>query len=339
MELATFAVWAKFIACAVAIGLAGHEVCRSADRIARATGMSGGWIGLALVAVVTSLPELTTGVTAVTVASAPNIAVGNALGACVLNLMMVGVLDLLHRSEPLYRRIGEAHLLSAAFGVLLLGLAGFGLLLGASGVSGAPAALLYVGWYTPALFALYLVALRAVYLHDRARAAPRKPSGLSDGDLRRAVRRFALAAVVVVAAGIWLPFLGSELAATLGWNRSFVGTVFVAVVTTLPEMAVTIAALRIGAVDLAVGNLLGSNLFNVAIIAIDDLFYAPGPLLSNVSAVHAVTAISAVIMSALAIIGLALRPTGRVLRTVSWVSLGVLLVFLLNGLVVFLHGD
>ncbi len=71
----------------------------------------------------------------------------------------------------------------------------------------------------------------------------------------------------------------------------------------------------------------------------DDLFYAPGPLLSNVSPVHAVTAISAVIMSALAIIGLALRPTGRVLRTVSWVSLGVLLVFLLNGLVVFLHGD
>lgn len=337
METATLAIWAKFLACGAIIAVAGHEVCRSADRIARATGLSGGWIGLALVAVVTSLPELASGVTAVTIASAPNVAVGNALGACVVNLLMVSVLDLVHRSQPLYRRIGAAHLLSAAFGVLLLGLAAFGLLLGASDLAGAPAALLYIGWYTPVLLLLYLVALRAVFLHDRATAAPasRPPSA----DIRSALRRFALASVVVVAAGIWLPFLANELAQALGWNRSFVGTLFVALVTTLPEMAVTVSALRIGAIDLAVGNLLGSNLFNVAIIAIDDVFYLPGPLLLDVSVVHTMTALSAAIMSALAIIGLVLRPTGRVLRTVSWVSLGVLLVFLLNGLVVFLYGD
>jgi cation:H+ antiporter len=339
MDPATLAAWTKFAACGLLIAIAGREVCLNAERISRATGLSGGWIGLALVAVVTSLPELASGITAVTVASAPNIAVGNALGACVVNLMMVAVLDLMHRSGPLYRRIGAAHLLSASFGVLLLGLAAFGLLLGASDVRGAPTALLYLGWYTPAVFALYLVALRAVYLHDRSLATPQEPSATHDGELGRAVRRFAAASIVVVAAGIWLPFLATELAQALGWNRSFVGTLFVALVTTLPEMAVTISALRIGAIDLAVGNLLGSNLFNVAIIAIDDVFYKPGPLLSDVSVVHTVTALSAMIMTALAMIGLVLRPTGRVLRTVSWVSLGVLLVFVLNGLLVFLHGD
>jgi len=339
MEPATLAAWTKFAVCGALIAIAGREVCLSAERIARATGLSGGWIGLALVAVVTSLPELANGITAVTVASAPNIAVGNALGACVVNLMMVAVLDLMHRSGSLYRRVGAAHLLSASFGVLLLGLAAFGLLLGASDVRGAPTALLYLGWYTPAVFALYLVALRAVYLHDRSLAAAQDASVSRSVGLGHAVRRFALASIVVVAAGIWLPFLATELARVLGWSRSFVGTLFVALVTTLPEMAVTISALRIGAIDLAVGNLLGSNLFNVAIIAIDDVFYQPGPLLSDVSVVHTVTALSAMIMTALAMIGLVLRPAGRVLRTVSWVSLGVLLVFVLNALVVFLYGD
>ena len=75
--------------------------------------------------------------------------------------------------------------------------------------------------------------------------------------------------------------------------RSFVGSLFVAMATTLPELAVTLSALRLGALDMAIGNLLGSNLFNVAIVAIDDLFYRPGDLLAHVSPVHAITAASA----------------------------------------------
>ncbi len=360
MDPAILLVWSKFVACGAVIAVAGREVCRSADLIARATGLSGGWIGLALVAVVTSLPELASGITAVTVAAAPNVAVGNALGACVLNLMMVGMLDLLHRSGPLYQRIGATHLLSAAFGILLLALVTFGLLLGTGAPVGLPAVPLHVGWYTPVLIALYLFALRAIFLHDRSMqpapqsatptprrrsAAPASSTALATPTehaaptLRRAVIRFALAAVVVVAAGIWLPFLATELAQHLGWNRSFVGTLFVALVTTLPELSVTIAALRLGSIDLAVGNLLGSNLFNAAIIAIDDLFYPGHPLLSDVSPVHALTALSALVMTALATIGLVLRPGSRVLRTTSWVSLGAMLAFVLNALVVFLHGD
>ncbi len=339
MDPAILLVWSKFVACGAVIAVAGREVCRSADLIARATGLSGGWIGLALVAVVTSLPELASGITAVTVAAAPNVAVGNALGACVLNLMMVGMLDLLHRGEPLYRRIGATHLLSAAFGILLLALVAFGLLLGRGAPVGLPAVPLHVGWYTPVLIVLYLFALRAIFLHDRSLQPAPQSARPADPMLRHAVIRFALAAVVVVAAGIWLPFLAIELAHHLGWSRSFVGTLFVALVTTLPELSVTIAALRIGSIDLAVGNLLGSNLFNAAIIAIDDLFYPGHPLLSDVSPVHALTALSALVMTALATIGLVLRPGSRVLRTTSWVSLGAMLAFVLNALVVFLHGD
>jgi cation:H+ antiporter len=115
------------------------------------------------------------------------------------------------------------------------------------------------------------------------------------------------------------------------------GTLFVSAITTLPELAVTVSALRIGALDMAIGNLLGSNLFNVAIIAIDDLFYIKGPLLANVAPVHAATAFSAVIMSGLAVVGLLYRPRNRVLRSVGWISLAMGVVYLFNTYISFLH--
>ena len=132
----------------------------------------------------------------------------------------------------------------------------------------------------------------------------------------------------------WLPEAGDRLAVAMGWSRSFVGTVFMSVVTTLPEMAVTLGALRIGALDMAIGNLLGSNLFNVTILAIDDVFYVRGPLLAIAAPVHAGTALTAMVMTGLVMIGLVMRPQGRVLRLVSWISVGLLAAWLVNVVLV-----
>jgi cation:H+ antiporter len=198
-------------------------------------------------------------------------------------------------------------------------------------------ALFNLGLYSPALLALYLLALRSVFAHEHAQAAARgtlpRPASM-----RRDATRFALAAVVVLAAGSWLPGLADRLAGEMGWSRSFVGTLFMAFVTTLPEMAVTVSALRLGALDMAIGNLLGSNLFNLAILAVDDLFYAPGPLLADAAPVHAGSAAAAVLMTGLVMIGLVMRPQGRVLRVLSWISVGLLAAYALNAAFVFLHG-
>jgi cation:H+ antiporter len=158
-------------------------------------------------------------------------------------------------------------------------------------------------------------------------------------DLPRALRRFGFAAAVVVAAGCWLPFVGSDLAEVMGWNRVFVGTAFIAAVTSMPELAIKVFVLRMGSVDMAIGNLLGSNLFNIAIVAIDDLVYTQGPLLANVAPVHAATAFSAVIMPGLAIIGLLYRPRGLVLRSIGWVSIGLAVLYLFNTCAVLLYGE
>lgn len=171
-------------------------------------------------------------------------------------------------------------------------------------------------------------------------AADAAPSGPVDTFERRLHwQRFAISAAVVLAAGSALPYAADRVAEAAGWSRSFVGTVFMAVTTTLPEMAVTLGALRLGALDLAIGNLLGSNLFNVTILAVDDLFHVGGPLLAAVAPVHVGTAVTAMTMAGGVLVGLVMRPQGRVLRVISWVSVGLLAGVLVNALWLALAGD
>lgn len=329
-------IWAKFVVCAALIGFAGPVLTRNGDIIARRTGVSRTWIGLILLATATSLPELFTGVSAVTVAAAPNIAVGDALGSCVFNLTMLVVLDAMHRDAPMYSRMDQAHILTAGFGVILIGFVGLSLLLGRDDPN---LKFFHVGVYTPIIMVLYLVAMRSAFIYERRRPSPQ---AMIDNDpdvtLAMAARRYLAAAAVVVGAGIWLPFVGIEIADVMGWRTTFVGTLFVAGATSLPELVVTISALRLGALDMAIANLLGSNLFDVLIIAIDDLAYLRGPLLSAVSPAHAVTAFAAVIMSGTLIVALLYRPVTRIHGTIGWVSLSLLVVYLLSSYAIYLHG-
>lgn len=339
MQVDALLVWFEFSVCATLIGMAGATLSRYADIISDKTGFSRGWIGLILLATVTSLPELITGISSVTLADVPNIAVGDIFGSCVFNLTILVVLDFMLREESVYRRASQGHLLSAGFGVVLIGFAGLNVLL-ADRTSAY--ALGHVGPYTPVIVLVYLIAMRAIFNYERTQIeefseqmADRHP----EITLRTAVIRYSFAAAVVVGAGSFLPFIAAHLATVMGWQTTFVGTLFVAGVTSLPELVVTLSALRIGALDMAISNLLGSNLFNIAILAIDDLLYAKGPLLAHVSLVHAMSAMSAVVMTGVVIIGLVYRPKTRLFMGVGWISLSLLTFYLLNSYVIYLHGQ
>jgi cation:H+ antiporter len=339
MGIDVLLVWFEFAVCALLIGMAGVTLSRYADIISDKTGFSRGWIGLILLATVTSLPELIAGISAVTLADVPNIAVGEIFGSCVFNLLILVVLDFMLREESVYRRASQGHLLSAGFGVVLIGFAGLNVLL-ADRTS--TYAIWGIGPYTPVIVLLYLIAMRSIFFYERAQIedfaeeiADRHP-GIS---LRTAIIRYCLAAAVVVGAGLALPFIAADMAKVMGWQNSFVGTLFVAGVTSLPELVVTIAALRIGALDMAISNLLGSNLFNIAILAVIDILYRKGPLLAHVAMVHAMSAMSAVVMTGVIIIGLVYRPRIRLFMGVGWISLGLVTFYLLNSYVIYLHGE
>lgn len=331
--------WLQLAFCASVIAIAGSRLSFYGDVIADKTGLSGNWIGMILLASVTSLPELITGISASALADAPNIAAGNVLGSCLVNLAMLVVIDFLHNRESFYRRASRNHILSAGFGVLLVSFIGISILFGSMT---AELAIGHVGIQSFIIVMLYAFAIRTVLVHEREQrkdfseaVADRYPHLTLSG----ALIGYSLAASVVVAAGIWLPFVGTRLAEVMGWNGSFVGALLIAGATTLPELAVTISSIRIGALDMAIANLLGSNLFNTTILAVDDLFYLNGPIYSNVSPAHAFSALSAAAMTGLAVIGLASPPAKRFMRSMGWVSIGILSIYILNAYVLFYHAQ
>jgi cation:H+ antiporter len=221
----------------------------------------------------------------------------------------------------------------------MIAFAGFSLLLDQAGMSPS---LGHIGLYTPLFVLVYFVSIAAVHRYEQRTldayteiSVERYPQAT----LRQAVIGYALAATAVIAAGSWLPFVAKDIAELMGWGESFVGTLLVAAVTSAPEVVVTISALRIGALDMAIANLLGSNLFNIIYLAVDDIFYSQGPLLRNVDSSHALSAFTALMMCALVIVGFVFRPQQRAVLKLTWISLGLLLFYILNTWILFQHGQ
>jgi cation:H+ antiporter len=321
-------VWLQFVALTGVILFAGTNLSRYADIIAEKTGLGRTFIGVVLLASVTSLPELITGLSSVAVFGVPDIAVGDVLGSCMFNLLILALADVAAGGQPLSARAHQGQVLTAAFGILLLGLVSLTLVAGAV----VPA----IGWISIAsivLLALYLLATRLIFLYERRRIAEfvrevAEEARYEHISKRRAYGMYTLYAALIVAAAGYLPHLGEQIAAMTGLGQTFVGNMFIATSTSLPEIIVSFAALRLGAVDMVYGNLLGSNLFDVAILAIDDFFYRSGPLYLSVTANHVLAALTAMVMTAIVIIGLTYRVTRkRPLPIMAWDTLSLVLMY------------
>jgi cation:H+ antiporter len=299
-------IWMQFVSAALVIVFAGVHLARYGDVLGEKTGMGRSWIGVVVLAATTSLPELFTGFGATALSALPDIAVGDVVGSCMFNLLILSLMDAI-QPEPISARAHQGHALSIGFGLLLLGVAGLGLLGGAR----LPA-LGWIGLYSPVLIALYFVAMRMIFTHERHRRAREthevaQELQYAEITVRSAVLRYTAAAALVIGAALWLPQLGAELARQTGLGQAFVGSLFSAITTSLPEIAVSIAAVRIGALDLAIGNVLGSNLFNLLILGLDDVFYRQGPLMADADVSHGVAILAVVTMNALFLIGLTYR--------------------------------
>lgn len=331
-------IWLQFGICVAIITVAGTKLSNYGNLIAEKTGMGGTFVGLVLLATVTSLPELITGISAVTVTQLPDLAVGAILGSCVFNLAILVILDFFYRGESVYSKAHQGHVLSAGFGIVLIGFTGFSVLESSVGILPS---LAHIGLYTPVIVVAYLLAMRTVFQYERdhrAEFVEETTGRMPDISLRQASIRYGVAALAVVAVGAWLPIIGDQMAQKMGWHHSFVGTLLIAFATSAPELVVTVAALRIAALNMAIGNLLGSNLFNILIIPVVDILFLKGPILSHVSSVHAISAMSAMMMTGVFIIGLFYRARTRFYRTIGWVSLILFSLYLINSYVIYNHG-
>ena len=327
-------VWLQYLACLVIILFAGTKLARYGDAIGEKTGVGGLWIGLVLLAAITSVPELVTGVSSASLVGVPDLAVGTLLGSCLFNLAILALLDILYRPAPILSAVHLRHVASAGVGILLIGIAAlsiwvgdrfFGLALGWVGIPGI------------VILIFYLIAVRQLFRFERSHPLPPKAASpkYAGIPLKTVYFRFTLAAIAVIGAGIWVSFVGDEIAETTGWGANFVGSLFLAISTSLPELVVTIAALRLGALDMAVADILGSNMFNIAIIFAVDLFYTSGSLLASVSTAHITTALVTMAMGILVIMGLRFRQKGKTFFVISWQALALIGLYIFGAYALF----
>jgi cation:H+ antiporter len=328
-------LWLGFLLCTLLILYSGSRLSKYGDIIAEKTGLGRTWVGVVLMASVTSLPELVTGISSVTFAGAPDIAAGDVLGSCVFNMLILAGLDTVCGPQPISSRAHHGQVLSAAFGALLISIAGGGIALG-----GRLPAFGWIGLYSPAIILVYLIAMRIVYSYEKRQiAAFVKEVAIElkyeKVPTRKAVINYLIHALVVVAAAVFLPGIGTALAKSTGLGQTFVGSILIAVSTSLPEVVVSLAAVRMDAVDLAIGNLFGSTIFNIFILSLDDLFFIRGPILSFVDSSALVPALSAIAMSAVAIIGLTYRNEKKPLF-LAWDSIAIVLIYLGNLMLLYM---
>jgi cation:H+ antiporter len=163
---------------------------------------------------------------------------------------------------------------------------------------------------------VYVLGLRLVYFDQQYAAAQQEAPKVEQNELngvpslKRAILSYAGATLVILIAAPFLASAAEGLADATGLGGTFIGTTLVAVSTSMPELVTSLVAVRMGAYDLAVGNIFGSNTFNMVILFPVDAFFK-GSLLAAASTTHAVTATCAILVTSAAVIGLLYRPEKR----------------------------
>lgn len=331
-------IWFKFAVCLAVILFAGTKLARYGDIIAEKTGLGRIWIGVVLIAFVTTIPELVTSVSSVVLVHSPDLALGTLLGSCCFNLAILAVLDILHSRTPVLSVASPRHIITGGWGAMLIAIAAAGIL------AGYRFTFLTLGWVgvpTIVILILYLAGMWWIFRRERGEQleiAQSTPNQYEKFTSRTVGIRFALAAAAVIAAGIWLSFIGDEIGRTTGWGSTFVGSMFLAIGTSAPELVVAITALRIGAVDLAVADVLGANMLDIAMIVPVDLAQGQGSVLSSVSSNHLIVASMAVTMTILVMAGLRFRRGRKLFKVASWYTPLLIALYIFGSYALFNSG-
>ena len=149
---------AGFAGCASLIFYSGKQLTKYGDIIAEHLGLGKAWVGLIMLATVTSLPELSVGISSVTTVKSADLALGDILGSCVFNLFILSLLDALTRKESLLSKASHTHILAAAMSIILVALVGSGLFL--------PKDIVIIKWigFTSLIFiGVYLVSVKIIF--------------------------------------------------------------------------------------------------------------------------------------------------------------------------------
>jgi cation:H+ antiporter len=323
----------QFAGCTLVVAVAGYFLTASADRLADRTGMGEAIAGAILLGAATSLPGIVTSAAAAWGGHA-DLAVSNALGGIAAQTLFLAIADSCYGRANLEHAAASAeNMMQASLLITLLALIGF--------AANAPQVAVWgIHPVTPLLIIAYPYGLSMVY---RAGSEPtwapqRTSETFTDApdeedsgkhSLTHIWSRFLVLAATVATAGYFLENSAEMIAAETGISGSAIGAFGTAIVTSLPELVTSIAAVRRGALTLAVGGIIGGNAFDTLFLAVADIAYRDGSIYHAATAAEVRTLALTILMTGVLLMGL-IRREERGLGKIGFESLFVILLYLGN---------
>ena len=324
-----------FACAAGAVWFAGTRVVGYADQLARATGIGSGIIGLVLLGAITSLPEIAVGVSAAW-SGVPALAVNNLVGGIAMQkAILAGIDGFIGKQALTVIAASPSLLLQCGFGIFMLAIVAMAIVAGDSPLGG-------IGWWA---WSLPLAYLGSVWMISAARANPAwlprdtpADAGAADGQEQEAKRDGGIAlrgvavgiaatGAVIFVAGFVLSYTADALAGQTGLGANFVGAALLSLATSLPELSTVIAAMRLRRYEMAIGDIMGTSMFNLLLIFVVDAIYAGPPVLGQAGTFSLFAVLLCILMSTIYLIGLVERNN----RTIARFGIDSLLILLVYG--------
>lgn len=306
-----------FILAAAAVWWAGTRLPSYVVALSDKTGLGQGIAGMLVLGGITSLPELATGTSAAAI-GAPLLSVNDILGSASLNLLLLALADMVLGDKPLTSVVARpVTLIQGVLSMMLFAVVGAAIGIG-GGDWGGP-----VGLWSLTIFGLMLVAL---FVSDQAERRPMwqviNPPDLelTEETKRRPIstRHLAFALLgltaIILVAGVTLANTGEAIAIATGLGSGVVGLVLIAVATSLPEASAIVGAMRHKRYELAIGEIFGSNMFNLGILLAIDLVAVGDPVIEQAGGFEIAAAMLALLLTGVFVIGLIERRDRTVFR-------------------------
>lgn len=326
---------ALFLIAAAATVITAVKLSTYADVIGERTSLGGLLVGTLLLAGATSLPEVTTSLTAVWVGN-PDIAVSNVFGSNLFNIFILGMVDLFYRRKQLMLAADPSQVKTAWLSLTLTALMLLAIIF--------PTGLTLFGAGIEIYLLILLYAGGMYFLSSRQKQKILTPVKEEDFHLEaislsRAKKGFALSALIIFLAGSVLSITGDIIAASTGISSSFVGTFMIAGATSLPELVTVIVAVQLANYNLAIGNILGSNVFNILILVLVDAAFRSGAVLAAVDPVTIVTASAVLLLNLFMIAAMMTAGNKNFVRFYGLPSALVVLLYFLCSYVIYVFSS
>jgi cation:H+ antiporter len=262
-------IFAQYFLLAFIVIYATSKASYYIDELDKKSNISGALIGGLLLATITSMPEFITSITSTVVLGKPGLAFGNVFGSNIFNIVILAIADLIFIKHLFFNK-NKSGIKTNGLVIIMYIVFILPLLLNSLGWLDYDAFGITIGItfnvISIIIIVIYFLSIKS--MHEEESTTDGQTSKLS---YKKIGIMFALWSVVIIASSFFVTIVTDNIAVELNLSTSFAGAIFLGVATSLPELTAVITLMKLKNYDAALGNIIGSNIFNMTIISVVDI--------------------------------------------------------------------